>query len=332
MNAPANLSKLPTAADVADAARVLENVAVRTPLIYVSVLESTGAARVFLKPEIFQRTGSFKFRGAYNTISRIPVDKREKGVVAFSSGNHAQGVAAAAKIAGMPALIVMPADAPLIKRENTKKLGAEVVLYDRDKEDREVIGRRISTERGATLVPPYDHPHVIAGQGTIGLEICDDMRKLGLAPDIVLSPASGGGLIAGVALAVKDRFPQARVVGVEPEGFDDTARSFKSGKRERNAKMSGSICDALLTAEPGELTFEINKRLVGEAVSVSDKEVLETIAFASRKLGLVVEPGGIVALAALLHGKIDVAGKNVVLVLSGGNIDPALYASVTAGK
>jgi threonine dehydratase len=324
MNAP--LTHLPTAADVADAAKLIESAAVRTPLVYASVLESTGAARVFLKPEIFQRTGSFKFRGAYNTIARIPPENRAAGVVAFSSGNHAQGVAAAAKLMGMKATIVMPADAPLIKRENTKNLGAEVVLYDRDKEDREEIGRRICGERGATLVPPYDHPHVIAGQGTIGFEICDDLQKLGLAPDIVLSPASGGGLIAGVSLAVKERCPQARVIAVEPEGFDDTGRSLKSGKREKNTRMSGSICDALLTAEPGVITFEINRRLLDGAVTVSDDEVRKTIAFAARKLGLKVEPGGIVALAALLFGKADVKGKNVVLVLSGGNIDPAIYA------
>lgn len=324
MNAP--LPSPPSVADIADAARLIESVAVRTPLVYVSALESTGAARVFLKPEILQRTGSFKFRGAYNTIARIPPEKRAAGVVAFSSGNHAQGVAAAAKLMGMKATIVMPADAPLIKRENTKKLGAEVVLYDRDKEDREQIGRRICGERGATLVPPYDHPHVIAGQGTIGLEICDDLKKLGLAPDIVMSPASGGGLIAGVSLAVKDRCPQARIIAVEPEGFDDTGRSLKSGNREKNAKMSGSICDALLTAEPGLITFEINKRLLDGAVSVNDDEVRTTIAFAARKLGLVAEPGGIVTLAALLHGRVDVEGKNVVLVLSGGNIDPAIYA------
>lgn len=325
MNAP--LSHAPTAADVADAARLLDGVAVRTPLIYASSLESTGAARVFLKPEIFQRMGAFKFRGAYNTIARIPPEKRAAGVVAFSSGNHAQGVAAAAKLMGMRATIVMPADAPLIKRENTRKLGAEVVLYDRDKEDREEIGRRICGERGATLVPPYDHPQVIAGQGTIGFEICDDLEKLGLVPDIVLSPASGGGLIAGVSLAVKHRSPRTQVIAVEPEGFDDTGRSLRSGKREKNARLSGSICDALLTVEPGVLTFEINRRLLDGGVAVSDAEVRDTIAYAARKLGLVVEPGGIVALAALLHGKVDVKGKIVALVLSGGNIDPAIYAS-----
>ncbi len=327
MNAPA--AHFPTAADVRDAARILEGVAVRTPLIYASALEAmTGAGRVFIKPEIFQRTGSFKFRGAYNTIARIPGERRHGGVVAYSSGNHAQGVAMAAKLAGLPAVIVMPEDAPLVKRNNTKALGAEVVLYDRVREDRAAIARKIASERGATLVPPFDHPHVIAGQGTIGLEICDDLQRLGVSPDIVLSPASGGGLIAGISLAVKDRSPATRVIAVEPEGFDDTARSFRSGKREKNARMSGSICDALLTNEPGELTFEINRRLVGEAVAVSDYEVREAIAVASRKLGLVVEPGGSVALAALLHGKLDVKGRNVVLVLSGGNIDPALYAAI----
>jgi threonine dehydratase len=319
--------QVPDAADVADAARLLEGVAVRTPLVRAPVIER-GKARVFHKIETLQRTGSFKFRGAYNAIARIPLERRQGGVVAYSSGNHAQGVAAAAKLAGLPAVIVMPRDAPALKRERTAALGAEVVLYDRERESREEIGGRIARERGATLVPPYDHPHVIAGQGTVGLEICEDLERLGLAPDLVLAPVSGGGLIAGIALAVREQHAAARIVAVEPAGFDDHARSFIAGRRERNAKLSGSICDALLAPTPGEITFEINRRLVGEAVSVSDEEVRAAMRFAFQELKLVVEPGGAVALAVLLSGKIEAAGGNVVIVLSGGNVDPATYAAV----
>ncbi|MCC6946213.1 MAG: threonine/serine dehydratase [Bradyrhizobiaceae bacterium] len=320
-------NRVPTAADVADAARLLEGKAVHTPLLRAPILESAGA-RVFLKCEIFQHTGSFKFRGAYNCIARIPAERRAGGVVAFSSGNHAQGVAAAAKLLGVPATIVMPADAPVLKRERTAALGAAIVLYDRERESREEIAARLARERNATLVPPYDHLHVIAGQGTVGAEICNDLVALGLAPDMVVAPASGGGLIGGIALAVKKVHPAAHVIAAEPADFDDHARSFRSGRRERNEKLSGSICDALLTPMPGEITFEITRRLVGEAVSASDDEVRAAIAFAFRELKLVVEPGGAVALAALLAGKLDVAEKTVAIVLSGGNVDPALFAAV----
>jgi threonine dehydratase len=317
---------LPSAADVAGAARLLADVAVRTPLLRAPLLER-GGGRVFLKCETFQHTGSFKFRGAYNCIARIPANRRAGGVVAYSSGNHAQGVGAAAKMLGLPAVIVMPRDAPALKRERTAAHGAELVLYDRDHESREEIAARIAGERNSTLVPPYDHPHVIAGQGTVGMEICEQMAELSIAPDAVLVPASGGGLLAGVSLAVKDRFPAARVVAVEPAGFDDHARSLASGRRERNARLSGSICDALLTATPGELTFPITSKLVSGAIAVSDDEVRAAIGFAFRELKLVVEPGGVVALAAWLAGKVEATGKNVVLVLSGGNADPAIFRS-----
>lgn len=322
--------RIPTAADVADAARLLAGIAVRTPLLRAPLLER-GGGRVFLKCETFQNTGSFKFRGAYNCLARIPENRRAGGVVAYSSGNHAQGVAAAAKLLGLPATIVMPEDAPLVKRERTAAHGAEVVLYDRVKEDRAEIARRIARERGATIVPPFDHPQVIAGQGTAGLEFCDDLAAQGIAPEVVLVPASGGGLIGGISLAVKDRFPSARMIAVEPAGFDDHFRSFRSGRRERNEKLSGSICDALLTQTPGEITFEITKRLVGEAVSVSDDEVRDAMDFAFRELKLVVEPGGAVGLAALRSGKVDAAGRNVVIVLSGGNADPDIFAQAIGG-
>jgi threonine dehydratase len=322
--------RLPTAADVEDAARRLEGVAVHTPLIASSVLDALTGGRVFLKAETLQRTGSFKFRGAYNRLSAIPVDQRAGGVVAFSSGNHAQGVAAAAQLFDMPAVIVMPRDAPRPKRDRTAALGAEVVLYDRASDDREAIARDIAQRRGAILVPPYDDLFVIAGQGTAGREMVDDLAAIGLAPDIVVVSASGGGLTAGVALAVKARCPSARVFTAEPQGFDDHARSFRSGRREANAAATGSICDALLSLMPGRITFEINRALVGEGLAVSDAEVAVAVAFAFRELKLVVEPGGAVALAALMSRKIDVTGKVAVAVLSGGNVDPELFHRLVA--
>jgi threonine dehydratase len=321
---------LPTAADVDVAARRLLGVALRTPLVTSPVLDGLTQARIFLKAEILQRTGSFKFRGAYNKLSSIPPGERARGVVAYSSGNHAQGVAAAARLLGMPAVIVMPADAPRPKRERTAALGAEVVLYDRAREDRQAIAHDIAENRRAALVPPYDDPLVIAGQGTAGREIVEDLATQGLVPDVVVVTASGGGLTAGIALAVKARVPQARLYTAEPEGFDDHARSFRSGQRERNLALTGTICDALMAQTPGELTFAINRALVAEGSAVSDQEVAAAVAFAFRELKLVVEPGGAAALATLLSGKIDVKGKIAVAVLSGGNVDPELFYRLVA--
>ena len=318
----------PTAADIAAAAQRLAGVAVRTPLVNAPVLDERLGARVFLKAETLQRTGSFKFRGAYNKISQIPPERRAAGVVAYSSGNHAQGVAAAAKLLGIRATIVMPSDAPRLKRARTEALGAEVVAYDRNNEDRAGIAAKIVAERGATLVPPYDDPLIIAGQGTIGTEIVEDLAALGLAPEIVVIGASGGGLAAGVSLGVKARVPAAKFYTVEPEGFDDTARSFKSGKREANPRLSGSICDALMSNTPGELTFPITQALIGEGLVVSDAEVARAVRYAFEELKLAVEPGGVIGLAALLAGKLDVRGKVVVGVLSGGNIDAELFAKI----
>jgi threonine dehydratase len=315
-----------TSADIDAAARVLAPYAVRTPLLSPPVLNQRMGTRIFLKPEMLQRTGSFKFRGAFNKLSSIPLDARGGGVVAFSSGNHAQGVAHAAQILGMQATIVMPADAPLSKRERTKAFGAEVVLYDRDREDREAISREIADRRGATLVRPYDDPFVIAGQGTVGREIAEDMAALGLVPDIVVAPASGGGLIAGVATAIKARYPQAMVMSGEPEAFDDHARSLRAGKREAHSSKGRTICDALMASIPGEITFSINSKLLTQGITASDAEVGLAVGFAFRELKLVVEPGGAVGLAALLAGRIDVKGKNVVIVLSGGNVDADLFA------
>ena len=319
-----------SSADVDAAAGVLASFAVRTPLLSPPVLCDRVGAKVFLKPEVLQRTGSFKFRGAFNKLSSIPMKARGGGVVAFSSGNHAQGVAAAAQILNMRATIVMPADAPLSKRERTKAFGAEVVLYDRDREDREAIARDIAEKRGATLVPPYDDPKVIAGQGTVGREIAEDLTALGITPDIVVAPVSGGGLIAGVATAIKARFPQAMLMSAEPEAFDDHARSLRAGRREPHKASGRTICDALMASIPGEITFAINSRLLTKGVTASDAEVGAAVGFAFRELKLVVEPGGAVGLAALLAGQIDARGKTVVIVLSGGNVDADLYARLIA--
>jgi threonine dehydratase len=317
---------LPTAADVEAAARVLAPVAVRTPLLTSPALDALTGGRVFLKPEVLQRTGSFKFRGAFNKLSSIAQAARPAGVVAFSSGNHAQGVAAAAQILGMPATIVMPKDAPVSKIERTKGYGAEVVLYDRDKEDRDAIARDLARQRGATVVPPFDDPWVIAGQGTVGREIAEDFVARGLAPDIVSAPASGGGLMAGIALAIRAKFADAALVTVEPDGFDDHARSFAAAHREPHRAIGRTICDALMASIPGELTFAINNGLGAHGVTTTDAEVGAAVAFAFRELKLVVEPGGAVALAALLAGRIDARGKTVAIVLSGGNVDADLYA------
>lgn len=320
----------PTAADIEAAAKRIRGLAVRTPLINAPVLDDRLGARVFLKAETLQRTGSFKFRGAYNKVASISADKRAAGVVAYSSGNHAQGVAAAARLLGMPATIVMPSDAPKAKRARTAALGAEVVLYDRNTQDRAAIAQEIVTTRGATLVPPYDDPLIIAGQGTIGAEIIEDLARLDVKPDTIVIGASGGGLAAGVSLGIKARVPEAVLYTVEPEGFDDTLRSFKSGKRESNARMSGSICDALMSATPGELTFPITRTLIGQGLIASDAEVGRAVRYAFEELKLVVEPGGAIGLAALLAGKVDVKGKTVVAILSGGNVDAELFAKLIA--
>ena len=322
---------LPTAADIDAAAKRLAGIAVRTPLINAAVLDDLLGARVFLKAETLQRTGSFKFRGAYNKISSILPEKRAAGVVAYSSGNHAQGVAAAAKLLGMRATIVMPSDAPRAKRLRTEALGAEVIGYDRNTEDRAAIAMKLVNERGATLVPPYDDPLILAGQGTIGLEIVEQLAERGLKPEIVVVGASGGGLAAGISLGVKSRIATAKFYTAEPDGFDDTARSFVSGKREANARMSGTICDALMTATPGELTFPITSKLIGQGISATDAEVGRAVRYAFEELKLVVEPGGAIGLAALLAGKVDIKGKVVVGVLSGGNVDTELFARLIAG-
>lgn len=318
-----------TPADISAASEAIKPFAVRTPLLASPALDAATGARVFLKPEMLQRTGSFKFRGAYNKLSSIPPAARAAGVVAFSSGNHAQGVAAAAALFKIPATIVMPADSPKTKRERTAGYGAEVVLYDRDREDREAIAREICAKRGATLVPPFDDPKIIAGQGTLGREIAEDLAALGVAPDIVAVPASGGGLSAGVAIGIKARFPDAVMMTAEPEGFDDHARSLASGRRvQHDAHGQRTICDALMAPIPGELTFSINQRLVTAGAVASDAEVGAAMKFAFREFKLVVEPGGAAALAALLSGRLNAKGKTVAIVLSGGNVDAELFGEL----
>lgn len=319
---------LPTAADVADAARAIAGVARRTLLLSSPELDAIAGARIFLKPEMLQQTGSFKFRGAYNRLSRLAGEDRQKGVVAVSSGNHAQGVALAGRMLGIPVTCLMPADSPAAKIERTRRSGAELVLFDRDRDDRDALARKLTSERGAVFVPPFDDFHIIAGQGTVGREIVDDLEAMGLAPDTVLIPCGGGGLTAGCALAIHDRAPSASIHMVEPEGFDDQARSFAAGERLSNDRTSGSICDGLLSPMPGELTFAINRNHVAGGLVVSDDEVREAVAFAFRELKLVVEPSGAVALAALLSGRIDVRGQTVAIVLTGGNVDAGLFAEM----
>ena len=320
----------PAYADILDASKRLSRVAARTPLLACPAADVICYGRVLVKAEVLQRTGSFKFRGAYNLISRLSGEDRAHGVVAYSSGNHAQAVAAVAELLGVPATIVMPGDAPRLKIEATRGYGAEVVLYDRYGESREAIAAALVAESGATLVPPFDHPMIIAGQGTVGLEIGEEMTTRDMAPDIVLVPCSGGGLVAGTALAVKHRFPAAAIHSVEPDGFDDTARSLRAGTRQQADRGARSICDALLAPTPGELTFPINRSLLAGGFSVSDEMARAAMAFAFRHLKLVVEPGGAVALAALLSGKVGCAGKTVVVVCSGGNVDPDVFSAALA--
>ena len=312
-------------AEVQAAAGRLAGVARRTPLLVATPLDEKTGGRLLIKVESLQRTGSFKIRGAYNRLVQLDGAARRAGVVAFSSGNHAQGVAAAAKMLGIPATIVMPSNAPATKLENTRALGAEVVLYDRFTEDREQIARKIVAERGATLVPAYDDAQVVAGQGTVGLELMQQAAELGLKPDQVLVPTSGGGLTAGTAIAVRGIAPEAVVYGVEPEAFDDTRRSLVAGTLLTNPPEARSICDALQSSPPGKITFAINQKLLAGILTVSDAEVEMAMATAFRHLRLVVEPGGAVALAAALAGRIPLAGRTTAIVVSGGNVDAATF-------
>lgn len=300
--------------------------AIRTPLMSSPFLDEIAGRKVLIKPECLQRTGSFKFRGGWSAVSALEPEVRKRGVIAFSSGNHAQGVALAASLHGVPAVIIMPRDAPKIKIENTKAYGAEVVLYDRANEDRDAIGATLSEERGLTLIRPYDEPLVIAGQGTVGLEIAEQAQEAGIEKAEVLVCCGGGGLTSGVALALEAKAPGLKVRTAEPEHFDDVARSLASGKIERNAALSGSICDAIVTPQPGNITFPILKRLCGAGIAVTEEEALRAMVLAFQRLKIVVEPGGAVALAAaLFHGN-ELDTDTVIAVASGGNVDSAIMA------
>lgn len=318
--------------DIEAAAGRLDGVVVRTPLIENAELDRVAGGKVLVKPECFQAIGSFKIRGAYNLLAQLTPEQARRGVVAWSSGNHAQGVALAGKLLGIHAAIVMPEDAPEAKLQNTRRLGGEIITYDRYSEDREAIARRIAAERGAEIVPSYEDTRIIAGQGTVGLEIAEQSVEMGFPADQVFICCGGGGLTAGSAIALKARLPNVDVYPVEPESFDDTARSLATGKRVGVTGNPRSICDALLTDMPGQLTFDIMQTHVVKGLTVSEAEVEDAMRFAFRQLKIVVEPGGAVALAALLNGKVDTAGKTTVVVFSGGNVDVELYAAIQANS
>ena len=327
------MSRLPvTFAEIEAAAARIDGHAVRTPLLRSPDLDAELGGRLLIKAEPLQRTGSFKFRGAFNAVSQAGGGP----VVAYSSGNHAQGVAAAAQILSVPATIVMPRDAPAIKIANTRRLGAKVVLYDRAREDREAIGAEIAARTAATLIKPYDAVATIAGQGTVGLEMAAQARKLGLVPDAALVCCGGGGLVAGSAIALRAAFPAIAVYAAEPAGLDDTRRSLDVGHRVANDPGARSVCDALLAPAPGELTFAINRRLLAGGVTATDAEVARAMLVAFARLKIVVEPGGAVALAAVLAGAFPLRGRTALVVLSGGNVDVDLYhrllAEAAAGR
>jgi threonine dehydratase len=317
-----------TIADIEAAATRLAGVAVVTPLLRNAALDALVGGKVLLKAECLQRTGSFKIRGAYNLLQQLSPAQARRGAVAWSSGNHAQGVAAAGTMLGIHTASVMPADAPRAKLENTRRLGGEVITYDRYSGDREAIARGIAAERGAELVPSYEHEAIIAGQGTVGLEIAAQSVAIGLAADQVVIPCGGGGLTAGSAIALKDRLPEVQVFTAEPEHYDDTLQSLRSGKRISVPTNVPSLCDALLTGSPGQLTFDIMRDLVSDGLVVTEEDVRAAMRFAFRELKIVVEPGGAAALAALLAGKIDARDRTTVVVLSGGNVDADLFASI----
>ncbi len=323
-------TKPPEFADVEAAAARIRPYAIQTPLFENAALNERLGGRVFLKPESLQRTGSFKFRGAYNRIGLIPEDRRAGGVVAFSSGNHAQGVAAAAALYAMRAIIVMPKDAPRAKIEGTKALGAEVVFYDRVTDDREVIATKIMRERGATLVRPFDDAGVVAGQGTIGLEIAHQAADHGVKLDAVLVPCSGGGVVSGIALALSGASPGTRAISVEPENFDGMRLSLRSKNRISAPGGKLSIADALMAPTPGMVPFALALRLMEPGLAVTDDDLATAVAYAAERLKLIIEPGGSAGLAALLSGRYDVHGKSVAVVLTGGNCDLETVISCVA--
>ena len=322
--------ELPTYEDVLAARDRLAGRVVRTPTLRNALLDQRTGATVLVKPEPLQRTGSFKFRGATNATLKLTEAQRAAGLVTHSSGNHGQAVACAAATAGAHATVFMPADAPAIKVESTRRWGAEIIQYDRMRDDREALSAAYVTRTGASLVPPFDHPDVIAGQGTLALELAEDAADAGLTLDALLVCTGGGGLIGGCALAMSGASAATKVVAVEPEGWDDTGRSLAAGRRVSNAPGGSTLCDALLAPTPGVITFAVNQARLAGAVAVSDAEVLAAMAFAFTHLKLVVEPGGAVALAALLSGRFEAKGQVVGIVISGGNVDPAVFGRALA--
>ena len=330
MKAELEPMRLPAFADVQAAAKRLAGVALRTPLLCGTALDEQTGGRVLLKLESLQRHGSFKIRGAYNRLVQLNEEERKAGVVAFSSGNHAQGVAGAARMLGIRATIVMPADAPRLKLENTRALGAEVVLYDRYRENREGIATRILAEHGGTLVPAFDDPHIVAGQGTAGLELMQQAKDLGLTPDQVLIGASGGGLLAGSALAIRSLSQATAVYAVEPQAFDDIGRSLAAGRRLENPPEARTICDSLMSSPCGAIPFALMQQHVAGGLAVSDEEVLAAMAYAFRALKLVIEPGGAVALAAVLAGRLPLAGRTTAILVTGGNVDHETFCRALA--
>lgn len=320
-------SSPPDYGDVTAAAERLRGHALLTPLLESPQLNERLGGRLLVKPEMLQRTGSFKFRGAYNRLSRIDEAERDRGVVAYSSGNHAQGVAAAARLLGMPAAIVMPRDAPETKIAGTRAHSGEVIFYDRLTESREEIGERLADERGATLVRPYDDPYVVAGQGTVGLEVARQAQEVGAHLDAVLIPCGGGGLSSGSALALAEECPTAEIYIVEPARYDDTVRSLAAGERLSNEAAAPSICDALMMPMPGEMTFALNSRLLAGGLVVDDDAAMAAMAAAYSHLKVVAEPSGALALAAVLSGAFKIEGKTVAVVCSGGNVDAEMFLS-----
>jgi threonine dehydratase len=307
------------------AAKRLKGHARVTPLLSSPFLDDIAQRRILVKAECLQHTGSFKFRGAWSALSALDESTRAKGVIAYSSGNHAQGIAHAATLHGVPSVIVMPSDAPQLKIENTRALGAEVILYDRANEDRDAIGAALAAERDLTLIKPFDEPQVIAGQGTVGLEIAQQAAILGVTTGEVLVNCGGGGLTSGIALALEVKAPQMQVRPCEPYGFDDVTRSLISGDIERNSRTSGSICDAILTPSPGQITFPILKRLCGAGLVVTEDEALQAMALAFLRLKIVLEPGGAVSLAAALFHGDKLTGEVAIVVATGGNVDPEIF-------
>lgn len=320
--------KTPSYQSVRDAATQLRGIAIRTPLLESLALNDRLGARLLLKCETLQHTGSFKFRGAYNTLSRLSPAQKTAGVIAYSSGNHAQGVALSAKLLGIPATILMPEDSPAIKLNNTRGYGAKVITYDRYHQSREEIGEKIAKDGKLTLVKPYDNYFVISGQGTTGIEIAEQLKERNIRADICAAPTGGGGLIAGTSLALRELSPRTKIYAAEPAFFDDTSKSLAIGERVENQNGHHSICDAIVTPTPGKITFGINRRTLSGGLVVTDDETMTAMRTAFHYFKCVIEPGGAVALAALLEGKVDVRGKTVVAIASGGNVDPALYRKI----